>query len=222
LIQIPSAKRAEPAPPCAARARDRLAAQPRHWIAGPTRGRTSEAGGRVDRRERAPPVAAIEREPAVGLHLAGGKAFHQGRQKALLAQAARGKPGLRQATAARARSMSLTPPPRPARAETEAATRKPSRVSASRPLTRSQAASSAVWSYISPVQNAGSATIWARSPASAPRISMYFFTRASGKTVVRWSAQSDSVGFSPGRAGSRPCRKSRNDWPSALMYFPSR
>ena len=53
-------------------------------------------------------------------------------------------------------------------------------------------------------------------------VPMYFFTRASGKTVVMWSAQSESEGFSPGKAGSLPFRKSRKDWPKALIYLPSR
>ena len=34
--------------------------------------------------------------------------------------------------------------------------------------------------------------------------------------------QSDRRGFSPGSAGRRPSRKSRNDWPAASMYLPSR
>ena len=35
-------------------------------------------------------------------------------------------------------------------------------------------------------------------PASAPRISKKRLRRTSGNSVVRWSAQSVSVGFSPG------------------------
>ena len=36
---------------------------------------------------------------------------------------------------------------------------------------------------------------------------MNFLRRTSGKIVVRWSAQSERLGFSPGSAGSRPCEE---------------
>ena len=71
-------------------------------------------------------------------------------------------------------------------------------------------------------QNAGNAQMRLHGPLSAPRISRYFFSRTSGKAVVRWSAQSPMVGNSPGKAGSLPAMKSRNDWPEASMYWPSR
>jgi hypothetical protein len=41
------------------------------------------------------------------------------------------------------------------------------------------------WSYVSPTQSAGSAQSLRHGPPSAPRISMNFLTRASGKMVVR-------------------------------------
>ena len=52
-------------------------------------------------------------------------------------------------------------------------------------------------SYNSPTQKAGSAQMELVGPPSAPRISMYRFSRTSGKMVVRCVSQSFSDGLSP-------------------------
>mmetsp|Transcript_32390 Transcript_32390/g.82244 ORF Transcript_32390/g.82244 Transcript_32390/m.82244 type:complete len:211 (-) Transcript_32390:990-1622(-) len=99
--------------------------------------------------------------------------------------------------------------------------RRYSRSSCVQSLTSASASACACASYSRPTHSAGSAQIMRHGPPSAPRISRNFFSRTSGKMVVRWLAQSDRVGYSPGSAGSLPAMKSRHDMPSALTYLPS-
>ena len=83
-----------------------------------------------------------------------------------------------------------------------------------------QASSKLFSSYKIPTQNALNAVIISSLPPSAPRISMYFFNRTSGKLVVKCCSQSSIVGFSPGKIFNVPAIKSRKDKPVTSIYPP--
>ncbi len=124
-----------------------------------------------------------------------------------LAEAPRRKTRLRQRHAARARSSSRTPPASPCSADTEAATPQPLARFGVQPL------------YQVPGGIQRGLVIHQAGPERGQRHQMrpvavigaahldVFLHPRLGKTVVRWSAQSDSVGFSPGSAGSSPFRR---------------
>ena len=63
----------------------------------------------------------------------------------------------------------------------------------------------------------GRAQIRPQGPLSEPRISRYCLSRTSGKMVVRWSAQSLSLGVWPSSPCSWPCMKASKERPETSM-----